>query len=262
MIRLQKFIANAGLTSRRKAEGLILQGRVHVNGTPVAKLGTRVHPFKDLVTLDGRSIDPRFVQKTYIILNKPRGCVTTLSDPLGRQTVRDLIYDCSERIFPVGRLDVLSEGLLILTNDGELAHQMLHPSSHITKVYEVKVVGTVNQRILRALRNGIQTGHTFLRPKSVRAIKQLSNKTWLEFRLTDGRNRAIRKICETVGVSVEKLRRVAIGGLAVKGLGVGSYRYTTKKSLLCEIGRGEIEREYWSEKKTVHLKSKRKRKKA
>ncbi len=262
MIRLQKFIASAGITSRRKAESLILQGRVKVNGIRVTELGTKVIPNSDVVMLDNEPIDPDRVQKIYIVLNKPRGYVTTLSDPEGRKTVMDLVHDCTERIYPVGRLDYLSEGLLLMTNDGELANQIIHPSSQVVKVYEVKVFGAVSDKILKKLRNGVQTEEGFLKPKSARVVKQLSNKTWLEFRLTDGKNREIRKICEACDMTVDKLKRVAIGGLAIEGIRPGSYCYITKKNLLDEIGLKadgsiKVEKEYWSGKKTVNLKSKR-----
>ena len=263
MIRLHKFIADAGVTSRRKAELLILRGRVQVNGVCITQLGTQVDPHRDVVALDGELIDPRYIQKVYLVLNKPRGYMTTLSDPEGRLTVMDLVHDCTERIYPVGRLDYLSEGLLILTNDGELAQQIIHPSFQLTKVYEVKVFGCINERILKNLRNGVTVRGAFLKPKSVRIIKRLNNKTWLEFRLTDGKNREIREICESLGLTVDKLRRVAIGGLTICGIGPGKYRYMTKRDLLKEIDT-QKEKAYWSNKKSIRLKShsKSKRKKS
>ncbi len=253
-VRLHKFIADAGITSRRKAEVLILEGRVQVNGICITQLGTQVDPHNDVVMFDGEPIDSRYIKKVYLVLNKPRSYMTTLSDPEGRSTVMDLVHDCTERIYPVGRLDYLSEGLLILTNDGELAQQIIHPSFQLTKVYEVKVFGFVNEKILKSLRNGVTVQGVFLKPKSVRIIKCLNNKTWLEFRLNDGKNREIREICESLGLTVDKLKRVAIGGLTVCGIAPGKYRYMTKKDLLKQIDT-QNEKTYWSNKRTIRLKS-------
>ncbi len=259
-MRLHKFIADAGVTSRRKAEGLILEGRVQVNGVCITQLGTQIDPGCDVVVLDGEPVDLGHVQKVYMVLNKPRSYMTTLSDPEGRPTVMDLVHDCTERIYPVGRLDYLSEGLLILTNDGEIAQQIIHPSSKVTKVYEVKVFGVANEEILKNLRSGIMAKGTFLKPKSVRIIKCLANKTWLEFRLTDGKNREIREICESIGLTVDKLKRVAIGGLSIDGIAPGNYRYMVKRDLIEKIGLS-VEKIYWSSKKSVHLKNRAKYKK-
>lgn len=257
-IRLQKVIADAGITSRRKAEDLILQGRVAVNGETIRTLGTKVNPQEDVVAVDDEAIDLGQREKLYIVMNKPRGVVTTVSDPEGRETVMDLVKDITERIYPVGRLDYLSEGLLIMTNDGEVANNIIHPSGNVTKVYEVKVFGAVNGDILKRLRSGVQTEVGFLKPKSVRVINQLKAKTWLEFRLTDGKNREIRRLCEACGLTVDKLKRLAIGGLTVEGIKPGGYRVVTKKQLLNLIGMNELgqivrEYEYQSPKKSVNL---------
>ena len=149
-IRLQKAIADAGITSRRKAEEMILQGRVQVNGEKVRLLGTKVNPDHDAVVVDGDPIDMGRKENIYIVLNKPRGIITSMSDPEGRKTVMDLVQDVTERIYPVGRLDYLSEGLLLMTNDGELANNIIHPREGITKVYEVKVFGAVSRFGFRA----------------------------------------------------------------------------------------------------------------
>lgn len=232
LIRLQKYIADCGVCSRRKAEEFMIQGRVKVNGIVESTLGTKVNPNSDTVEVDGHLIDSKQVEKVYIVLNKPRGYLTTVNDPEGRRTVMDLIKDCSERVFPVGRLDYLSEGLLILTNDGELANMVLHPKYNVTKVYEVKVFGAVDSKILSELQQGRQLEDGYVKPQTVRVIKQLNNKTWLEFRLNEGRNREIRKICEAVGLTVDKLKRVAIEGLTVDGIRPGGYRYVHKKALM------------------------------
>ncbi|MDC1175660.1 pseudouridine synthase [Bacteriovoracaceae bacterium] len=261
MLRLQKYIADCGITSRRKAEELIAQGRVSVNGEVVRQLGTKVNPEEDAVMVNGQAIDHRSVAKVYLVMNKPRCIMTTLEDPEGRKTVIDLIKEVPERVYPVGRLDYLSEGLLLLTNDGDLANQIIHPSANITKVYEVKVFGAVTEALLKKLRGGATVDGIELTPSAVRVIKQLPTKTWIEFRLTEGKNREIRKICEAYGITIDKLKRVAIGGLSVDGISPGSYRYITKAQLQRAIGfnkNGTVNEdlEYWSGKKSVSLKLK------
>jgi 23S rRNA pseudouridine2605 synthase len=238
-IRLQKVIADCGVTSRRKAEGLILDGRVSVNGKIVTELGTKVNPHKDAIQVDGNTLELAAIDKIYIVMNKPRAYMTTLSDPEGRPTVMELIYGVKQRIFPVGRLDYLSEGLLILTNDGDLANMIMHPKYEVEKVYEVKVFGHVNEGILAKIKRGVMTEDGLMKPKSVRVIEQLPNKTWLEFRLNEGKNREIRKICDAVDLTVDKLRRVAIEGLNIQSLPVGQYMFTTRKELLKALGLNE-----------------------
>jgi 23S rRNA pseudouridine2605 synthase len=238
-IRLQKVIADCGVTSRRKAEGYILDGRVTVNGITVTELGTKVNPNTDTIQVDGNTLELAAVDKVYIVMNKPRAYITTVSDPEGRPTVMELIYGVKQRIFPVGRLDYLSEGLLILTNDGDLANMIMHPKYEVEKVYEVKVFGHVNEALLAKIKRGVMTEDGLLKPKSVRVIEQLPNKTWLEFRLNEGKNREIRKICDAVDLTVDKLRRVAIEGLNIQSLPVGQYMFTTRKELLKALGLNE-----------------------
>lgn len=257
-IRLQKFIADCGVTSRRKAEGYILDGRVTINGQVVTELGTKVNPSTDSVEVDGVTLEPSAVDKIYVVMNKPRAYMTTLSDPEGRPTVMDLIYGVKQRIFPVGRLDYLSEGLLILTNDGDLANMIMHPKYEVEKVYEVKVFGHVNEALLSKIKRGVMTEDGLLKPKSVRVIEQLPNKTWLEFRLNEGKNREIRKICDAVDLTVDKLRRVAIEGLNIQTLPVGQYMFTTRKELLKALGLNEhgekvMLRKFVSAKKTLNV---------
>lgn len=265
-LRLQKFIADCGVTSRRKAEQLITQGRVTVNGEIVMELGTKVDPENDIVLVDGHLADLNAVEPIYLILHKPRGFVTTLNDPEGRETVMDLVKDVNERIYPVGRLDYLSEGLLIMTNDGELANMVMHPKFNVQKVYEVKVFGSVTETILNKLRAGAYLEEGFVKPTSVRVIKQLPTKTWLEFRLNEGRNREIRRLCEAVGLTVDKLKRLAIGGLSVEGVAPGKYRLMSKQQMLSFIGlnadgtlmKKEANAEgFISSKKTIDLKKRR-----
>jgi 23S rRNA pseudouridine2605 synthase len=257
-IRLQKVIADCGVTSRRKAEDLILEGRVRVNGSVVRELGTKVNPQVDAIQVDDQALEIGAVDKVYIVMNKPRAYMTTVSDPEGRPTVLDLVFGVKQRIFPVGRLDYLSEGLLILTNDGDLANMIMHPKYEVEKTYEVKVFGMVNEAILSKIRKGVMTEDGLLKPTSVRVIEQLPNKTWLEFRLNEGKNREIRKICEAVDLTVDKLRRVAIGGLNIASLGVGRYVFTTRKELLKALGLNDhgtkiVDKKFLSAKKSLNV---------
>lgn len=264
LIRLQKFISDCGITSRRKAESMITQGRVTVNGEVVMELGTKVDPHNDVIMVDGHLADLNAVEPVYLMLHKPRGYVTTLNDPEGRETVMDLVKEVAERIYPVGRLDYLSEGLLIMTNDGELANMIMHPKYNVTKIYEVKVFGSVTETIINKLKAGAQLEEGFVKPTSVRVIKQLPTKTWLEFRLNEGRNREIRRLCEAVGLTVDKLKRLAIGNLSIEGVAPGKFRVMSKAQMLDAIGLSEDgtlkknpNTEYISGKKTIDLKKKR-----
>lgn len=268
LIRLQKYIADCGVCSRRKAETLILEGKVKVNDTKVTEMGTKVDPETDIISVSGEVIDLLTVDHIYMVMNKPRGYVTTVSDPEGRKTVMDLM-PIKTRVYPVGRLDYLSEGLLLFTNDGDLANKIMHPSFEVVKTYEVKVFGKVNDVILKRLRAGTSGPDGVLKPKSVRVIEQLPNKTWLEFRLGEGKNREIRRVCEDAGVTVDKLRRVAIGNLAITGIQAGKWEYLTKAELLKSLGinkDGSLRPdyvEYDSLKKTIDVKkSNRKQKEA
>jgi 23S rRNA pseudouridine2605 synthase len=257
-VRLQKVLADCGIASRRRSEDYILDGRVSVNGNIITTLGTKVNPHSDVIQVDGNTLELMAVDKVYIVMNKPRAYMTTLSDPEGRPTVMELIFGVKQRIFPVGRLDYLSEGLLILTNDGDLANMIMHPKYEVEKVYEVKVFGHVNDAILSKIKRGVMTEDGLMKPKSVRVIEQLPNKTWLEFRLQEGKNREIRKICEAVDLTVDKLRRVAIEGLNVQNLSPGKYVFTTRKELLKALGMNEqgeklTKRTFVSSKKSLNV---------
>ena len=264
-IRLQKYIADCGITSRRKAEVMIREGRVTINGEVVMELGTKVNIGSDIVMVDGHLADLDAVEPIYLMLHKPRGFVTTLSDPEGRETVMNLVKEISERIYPIGRLDYLSEGLLLMTNDGELANMIMHPKYNVTKVYEVKVFGSVTETILNKLRAGAYLEEGLVKPTSVRVIKQLPTKTWIEFRLNEGRNREIRRLCEAVGLTVDKLKRLAIGGLSIEGVAPGNFRLMSKDQMLGYIGlnadgtlKQVLNQEgFISSKKTIDLKRKR-----
>lgn len=234
-VRLQKFLADAGVASRRQAEKLILDGKVAVNGKVVRVLGTKVAPGKDAVSVSGKpvkSVEP----KVYFMLNKPAGYMTAAADHKGRPTVMELVKHIPWRIFPVGRLDFNSEGLLIFTNDGELAQQISHPRHRVLRTYEVKVRGAVDDARLAKLRKGIRIQGAEARPESVRVIKPLGSGAWLEFILAEGKNREIRRMCAHAGLEVSKLRRVAIGRLKLRGLNPGELDMISKEDLARLVG--------------------------
>ena len=229
--RLHKILSRAGVASRRAAETLIRAGRVRVNGETVTRLGTTADPRRDHILVDGRplSFPPA---PLYFLLHKPVGVVSTLRDPQGRPTVRDLLRGVRERVFPVGRLDYHSAGLLLLTNDGALTERLLHPRSQIPRTYRVKVAGLPTPEALRALRSGVRLDDgTFSAPAEVRVLHTSEKKTWVEVTLREGRNRQVRRMCEAVGYRVEKLTRVRFGPLVLDDLPPGSYRPLTPAEL-------------------------------
>ena len=221
--RLQKILAEIGITSRRKAEELIIQGRVTVNGK-TAVLGMKADPARDHIKLDGKLIskpEPR----VYLMFNKPRGVVTSLSDPEERPTVRDYLRGVRYRVFPVGRLDYDSEGLLLLTNDGDFAHSVLHPSRKIPKSYLIKVKGEPGEDEIRKLRAGIRLEDGITAPAKIEKVRSALNNTWLEITIHEGRNRQIRRMLEQTGHLVLKLKRTRINGIELGNLKPGEYRY-------------------------------------
>jgi 23S rRNA pseudouridine2605 synthase len=232
--RLQKIIAAAGIASRRKAEELILSGRVQVNGTVVAELGSKADPETDHVRVNGKLLHGA-QHHLYLLLNKPKGYVTTMSDPEGRPTVMDLIHGVKGRVYPVGRLDYASEGLLLLTNDGELAHSLMKAASHVAKTYVVKVAGTPKQEAIARLRAGLSIAtddgkRVKTSPAAVRIVKEAANP-WYEVTLIEGRNRQIRRMFEAVGHHVEKIKRVRYGPLALD-VPPGEFRALTQKEVV------------------------------
>jgi 23S rRNA pseudouridine2605 synthase len=221
-IRLQKIIAQAGIVSRRKAEELILEGRVQVNGQVVTELGTKADPERDHIRVDGKLLHGAQKHR-YLMLNKPKGFVTTASDPEGRPTVMQFVERAGVRIFPVGRLDYLSEGLLLMTNDGELANALTRAAAKVEKVYLVKVSGKPAESGLEQLRSGImiergkpgsREGRVMTQPTKIKLIRDAENP-WYEMTLTEGRNRELRKMFEEIGHHVEKIRRVGYGPLVL-----------------------------------------------
>lgn len=226
LTRLQKVLAQAGLTSRRKAEQWIREGRVCVNGEIVTTLGAQADPTVDRIAVDGRLID-RVEPKAYYVLNKPTGYVSTCVDDRGRPTVLDLLKPITFRLFPVGRLDWDTEGVLLLTNDGELAQRLLHPRYHIRRTYLAKVAGIPTSETLQRLaRVGEAPDHHDRRPR-VRLVRAGERHAWVEIHLWEGRNRQVRRMCEGVGHPVKRLRRVRFAGLELTGLATGQYRPLT-----------------------------------
>ncbi len=226
-IRIQKIIADAGLASRRKAEELIERGAVTVNGQR-AVLGDKADPMKDKIVVAGREIKLRKdAKKYYVLLHKPRGFITTMKDEAGRKCVAQLIDDIPARLFPVGRLDKDSEGMLFMTNDGDFANMISHPSTHFAKTYRVTVHPRITEEQLTALTTGVVIDGRPSMPASVRVITAEKERTVLEIVLEEGRNRQIRKMCEALGLEVARLKRTAIGPIKLGMLQPGQWRELT-----------------------------------
>lgn len=225
MERLQKVIAQAGICSRRRAEELITAGRVLVNGSAVTQLGSKVDPSRDSVKVDGKRIRTD-QQRVYILLNKPKGYICTLSDPEGRPKVGDLIRGVPQKLFPVGRLDYATEGLLLLTNDGEFANLIASAGEHCPKTYLVKVRGNPSQDQLTKIARGFSLEGESIAPCQIRFFKEGDNP-WFTVRLTEGKNNQIRRMFDHIGHAVTKLKRVQIGFLRDPQLKTGEYRHLT-----------------------------------
>lgn len=225
--RLQKLIARAGVTSRRKAEALIKAGRVKVNGVVVNELGAKANLSTDTVEVDGNAIETPSTW-TYLLLNKPAGVVTTASDEFGRPTVLEFVEDQEVRVYPVGRLDFDAEGLLLLTNDGDLAAALTHPAGEVEKTYLVKVEGKVAEEASQRLLLGVQLEDGLARALRVEDVPRMGQKTgrhsWLEITVTEGRNHLVKRMCEAIGHPVIRLRRVSFANLVLDGLRHGQVR--------------------------------------
>jgi 23S rRNA pseudouridine2605 synthase len=224
--RLQKIISAAGVTSRRAAEELILAGRVTVNGTVVTELGSKADPAVDTVTVDGKTLTIAS-KKLYILLNKPAGYMTTLDDPEGRPLVIDLLKEVGERVYPVGRLDFNTEGLLLLTSDGDWANRLMHPRHEVEKEYHVRVRGKVHKSQLELLAGGVEIDGRKTAPARVSMIKEGEQNDWFSITIHEGRNRQVRRMCEAVSLTVVRLKRVRYGSLSVGPLKPGEFRYLT-----------------------------------
>lgn len=230
MERLQKIIASRGICSRRQAEVWIAAGRVTVNGA-VAEVGASADPETDEILVDGKPL-PGAEKKVYLMLNKPRGYVTTLSDEKGRPNAAQLVASCGVRVYPVGRLDMDSEGLLLFTNDGNFANLLMHPKHEVKKIYRVWVTG-YDPGKLEALRQPIELDGYLIRKPRVRLVKPEGSRAVLEVTIHEGRNRQVRRMCQAAGMEVARLKRVAEGALALGNLKVGTWRHLTA---------GEVER--------------------
>ena len=224
-MRLQKYMADCGVASRRKSEELIAAGKVKVNGV-IASVGDKVDPKNDTISVNGRKLtkDKNYV---YLMLHKPRGYVTTMSDEMDRKCVAELVADVGKRIYPIGRLDRDSEGLLLFTNDGEFANALTHPSRHISKTYRVSVKPAITEDQLTVLTSSLMINGKKTLPAEVRIINREAEKTTLEIILYEGRNRQIRRLCEEAGLETARLKRLSIGQLTLGGLKVGEYRHLT-----------------------------------
>ena len=236
--RLQKVMAAAGIASRRECEKIILAGRVQVNGKVVKELGTKVGA-KAFITVDGKGL--KKPSKMYVLMYKPRGVVTTMVDPQGRETVADLMTDVPERLFPVGRLDYNTEGLLLLTNDGELTQKLTHPHHEVNKTYDVTVPGIVPQEKLDILRLGVRLDDGLTAPAVVTLIGYDTEKNLTNFtmKIHEGRNRQIRRMCDFLGYPVRQLKRTHMANLNLEGMHRGQYRELTQgelKELLKVVG--------------------------
>jgi len=223
--RLQKLISQAGLASRRQAEKWIEEGKVLVNGQ-LAKLGDRADLKTDQVRVDGKIL-PTAEGKITVLLNKPRGYVSTLKDPEGRRLVTDLLTDIPQRLFPIGRLDYNTEGLLLLTNDGELAQRISHPRYHVAKTYLVKVRGHLSAAMAKRLERGVTLDDGKTAPAEVENIRITGANCWFELTIHEGRNRQVRRMCEVLGLTVVRLKRIRLGFLDLKEVLTGQYRHLT-----------------------------------
>lgn len=231
--RLQKFLANQGVASRRKAEDYILQGKVKVNGKIVTELGTKIDPKKDRIEFEGKVVN-KDIKKVYILLNKPIDYVTTVKDQFSRNAVVDLVKNAGENLLPVGRLDMYTSGALILTNDGDFIYHVTHPKHEVEKTYTVTLRGKVTNDDIESLRKGvIIDGEYLTKPAKVRILKidEEKNLSRLEITIHEGKNRQVRKMCEAIEKKVIALHRSKIGNIDVKDLKIGSWRYLTKKEV-------------------------------
>lgn len=226
-IRLQKYIAECGIASRRKAEELILEGKIRVNGIIVTELGTKINPSKDIVEYNNKVIEPE-QRNVYILLNKPIGYVTTVKDQFNRPSVLDLVK-VKERIVPVGRLDFYTSGALILSNDGDFVYKITHPKHEVNKTYNVTVKGIINDDEIEALRSGVKIDNYITKPAKVKILRidKYKNISRIQITIHEGKNRQIRKMCEAIGKKVLALHRSKIGNIDVKDLKIGEWRYLT-----------------------------------
>lgn len=240
MLRLQKFLADCGVASRRGAEALIKEGRVRVNGEVIREMGVKVDEENDVIEFDGERLKPQN-KMIYIMLNKPEGFVTTVSDDKGRDTVMSLVSEIPARIYPVGRLDYDTEGLLLLTNDGELTYKITHPKNNIEKTYVAEVTGNIGMDTILSLRNGVYLDGVRTSPAKVEVVGATRLGTKLEITIHEGRNRQVRRMFEAVGCIVKKLKRTEEAGLKLGHLPLGKWRRLSESevNMLKKIGTGK-----------------------
>jgi 23S rRNA pseudouridine2605 synthase len=228
-MRLHKYLALCGVASRRAAETLVAEGRVTVNGHAVSNVRRGVDPEADDIRVDGKRVAPE--EKVYIVLNKPTGYLTTMSDPHDRRTVSELVAGIPQRVFPVGRLDMDTHGLLLMTNDGELTYHLTHPKFEISKTYHAVVEGVVSEEALDRLRSGVQLSDGVTSPAHVRLISHHGNQSTIEIIIAEGKKRQVRRMCTEVGHEVVELQRVAMAGLALEDLPPGAWRYLSAEEI-------------------------------
>lgn len=228
--RIQKILAHGGVASRRAAEELILAGRVRVNGRVVTELGVKADPRRDRVEVDGKRVVAE--ESVYIVLHKPRGVVSTMSDPEGRPSVKELLQSIGGRVYPVGRLDFATSGVLLVTNDGELHDGLLHPRKAVPKTYVLKVKGVMKPEDLDRWRKGVQLEDGMTLPAQAKLLRHEGDKTWLELTIREGRNQQIRRMGEATGFPVMRLARVAFAEISAEGLAPGRWRHLTRDELL------------------------------
>lgn len=227
--RLQKYMASCGIASRRKCEELILQGKVKVNDVLITELGTKINIEKDIVKYNGKIIKPE-EEKVYIMLNKPEGYITSVKDEKGRKTVLDIVK-VKERIYPIGRLDYDSSGLLLLTNDGDIYNKIIHPRVKINKKYLVNIKGSLSEDDIEKLETGINIGDYVTAPAYVKVISEKETTSLVEITIHEGKNRQIRRMCSALNHDVLTLKRISIGEIKLGYLNRGEYRYLTEKEL-------------------------------
>jgi 23S rRNA pseudouridine2605 synthase len=230
MIRLQKLLAQSGVASRRKCEELMLEGHVEVDGEVVTRLGTKVDPRAAVIRVDGKRLPP-MSPHVYLVLNKPRGVVSTMSDPEGRRTLSDFVTDRPERLFHVGRLDTDTEGLILLTNDGDFAHRMAHPSYEMDKTYVAEVAGQVTRATAREVLDGVTLEDGPVDVSSFKVVSSHGGKSIVELVIHEGRNRIVRRLLDAVGHPVRRLTRTAIGPVRLSGLRKGELRDLSRDEL-------------------------------
>ena len=231
-MRINKYIASCGVASRRKAEEIILDRRVKVNGEIVSELSFNIYENKDIVEIDGKVISLS-ENHVYIVLNKPEGYITTVKDQFDRPSVLDLVTDIKERVYPIGRLDYETSGLLILTNDGDLTYKLTHPKHEVDKTYVALVKGQPTYEELKNFRDGLEIEDYKTAPAKIRVVDVNEEKNYskCEIKIHEGRNRQVRKMCKAINHPVLRLRRIAMGEIRLKGLKVGEYRHLTKEEI-------------------------------